>query len=331
MPGGWNPTVPIPPIRGASTMGVVEISRGCGLGCSFCTIGRVPMVHLPPQTILADVQTNLAAGLSCIAVLSEDFFRYGADGMKVCPDALIALLRDIRRLPQVRLIQIDHANVTSVAQYDDRQLETIHDLLVGRIRGRYVWVNVGVETASEELLRRAGAGGKIGRRGPESWSDFCARHLRRLCRAKFFPDGQSHDRPARRNRRTLAGNPGVGRVARATERLAIFPVLFAPVDGTPPLDPRALRPLHWALIRACYRLNFRWVPWFYRDNQAAAGMPLFAPHGAATDGLRPDSSVEDVVCLAFVEGAAMSAGPRSEFGEPRWPMPSTRSAIGFCN
>jgi len=21
-------------------------------------------------------------------------------------------------------------------------------------------------------------------------------------------------------------------------------------------------------------LNFRWVPWFYRDNQAAAGVPL---------------------------------------------------------
>ncbi len=54
--------------------------------------------------------------------------------------------------------------------------------------------------------------------------------------------------------------------------MAIFPVLFAPVDGTPPLDPRTLRPLHWQLIRACYRLNFRWVPWFYRDNQAAAGV-----------------------------------------------------------
>ena len=62
VPGGWHPAVPIPPIRGASTMGVVEISRGCGLGCSFCTIARVPMVHLPPETMLADVRTNVAAG-----------------------------------------------------------------------------------------------------------------------------------------------------------------------------------------------------------------------------------------------------------------------------
>ena len=271
--GGWNPAVPIPPIRGASTMGVVEISRGCGLGCSFCTIGGVPMVHLPPQTILADVQTNLDAGLSCIAVLSEDFFRYGADGMKVCPDMLIALLRDIRQLSRVRLIQIDHANVTSVAQYDDQQLETIHDLLVGSERGSYVWVNVGVETASEELLRWAGAGGKIGRRGTEPWSNLCARQLRRLCHAKFFPmaslmiglPGETDEHL----QETLAWVGSLG-----NQRLAVFPVLFAPVDGTPPLDPRTLRPLHWALIRACYRLNFRWVPWFYHDNQAAAGTSL---------------------------------------------------------
>jgi radical SAM superfamily enzyme YgiQ (UPF0313 family) len=271
LPGGWNPAVPIPPIRGASTMGVVEISRGCGLGCSFCTIARVPMLHLPPQTILADVETNVAAGLSSIAALSEDFFRYGADGMKARPDLLIALLREIRRVSGVRLIQIDHANVASVAQYDDPQLDTIHDLLVGRDRGRYVWVNVGVETASEELLRRAGAGGKMGRRESEPWSAFCARHLRRLCRAKFFPmaslviglTGENDEHL----RETLAWVESL-----RNERIAIFPVLFAPVDGTQPLDPRALRPLHWELIKACYRSNFRWVPWFYRDNQAAAGV-----------------------------------------------------------
>ena len=114
-------------------MGVVEISRGCGLGCSFCTIARVPMVHLPPETILADVRTNVAAGFENAAVLSEDFFRYGADGMKANPEALIDLLRSIRRIPEVRLIQIDHANVVSVAQYDDRQLRT-HSRSAGRPR-----------------------------------------------------------------------------------------------------------------------------------------------------------------------------------------------------
>ena len=172
--GGWDPAVPIPPIRGPSTMGVVEISRGCGLGCPFCTIARVPMVHLPPETILADVHTNVDAGANNVALLSEDFFRYGAAGVKADPNALISLVERIRQIPQVRLIQLDHANLLSVAQYDDRQLELLHDLLVGRDLRRSVWLNAGVETASEELLKHVGGGGKLPRGEAASWGDFCA-------------------------------------------------------------------------------------------------------------------------------------------------------------
>jgi radical SAM superfamily enzyme YgiQ (UPF0313 family) len=271
--GGWSSAVSIPPIRGASTMGVVEISRGCGLGCSFCTIGRVPMIHLPPNTILADVETNVAAGTTNIALLSEDFFRYGADGMKADPDTVLSLVRSIRQIPQVRLIQIDHASVASVAQYDDSQLQAIHDLLVGQNPQRYLWVNLGVETASGELLKHIGATAKCKRTESEPWGDFCARHLRRLCHARFFPMASLviglPDERDEHLQETLAWVESLG-----GQRISIFPVLYAPVDGSTPLDPRHLRPLHWSLIRACYRLNFRWVPWFYRDNQAAAGVPF---------------------------------------------------------
>jgi len=276
VPGGWHPAVPIPPIRGASTMGVVEISRGCGMGCSFCTIARVPMVHLPPQTILADVQAEVAAGLTHIAALSEDFFRYGAESTGVNPDALVSLLQEIRQVSPIGLIQIDHANLVSVAQYGDRQLETLHDLLVGGELAadpqnpRYVWVNVGVETASGELLRGLGAGAKMPRGESESWGDFSARQLRRLCRAKFFPMASIMiGLPGERDehlQETLRWVESLG-----DERMAVFPLLYAPVDGTEPPNPRALRAVHWDLIRRCYRRNFRWVPWFYANNQAAAG------------------------------------------------------------
>ncbi|NLF73650.1 MAG: B12-binding domain-containing radical SAM protein [Candidatus Anammoximicrobium sp.] len=270
--GGWNPAVTIPPIRGASTMGVVEISRGCGLGCSFCTIGRVPMTHLPLQTIAADVETNLASGISHVALLSEDFFRYGGIGGKANPDSLLALVRQIRQIPQVGFIQIDHASMASVAQYEDSQLLAIHDLLAGENTQRYVWVNIGVETASDRLLEQIGAAAKCKRSGSEPWGDFCRRQLRRLCQARYFPLAS-----------LIVGVPGerdedLQETLRwveslADQRLAVFPVLYAPVDGGPPLDASRLRPLHWALIRACYRLNFRWVPWLYRDQQTAAGVP----------------------------------------------------------
>jgi hypothetical protein len=205
------------------------------------------MFHLPPQTILADVQTNVAAGVHNVAVLSEDFFRYGAEGLKANPDALISLVRSIRQIPQVRLIQLDHANLLSVAQYDDPQLKVLHDLLVGPNTERSVWLNAGVETASGELLREIGGGGKMPRGQSERWGEFRDEHVQK----------------------TLAWVESLG-----NERMAVFPLLYAPVDGSPALDPRKLRPVHWSLIKACYRLNFRWVPWIYGDNQAAAGVPL---------------------------------------------------------
>jgi radical SAM superfamily enzyme YgiQ (UPF0313 family) len=270
--GSWSPQVSIPPIRGASTMGVVEISRGCGLGCSFCTLARVPMVHLPPETILADARTNVEAGLSSIAVLSEDFFRYDATGLKANPKSLIALLRNLRDIPDIRLIQIDHANAVSIAQYDDEQLQTIHDLLVGSDTRRSIWVNVGIETISGELLSAIGGSCKMNREKAETWGEFTARQLQRLCRAGFFPlASMMIGLPGERDehlQETLAWVRSL-----ENERMAIFPVLYAPIDGNSPPDPQNLRPLHWKLIKACYRLNFRWVPWIYADNQAAAGVP----------------------------------------------------------
>jgi len=262
----------IPPIAGAATMGAVELSRGCGLGCSFCTIASVPMIHLPERTIIADAQTNVAAGRDSIAALSEDFFRYGADGLAVNPNALIALLERLREIDGLRLIQIDHANVVSVAGFDDAELARVRELLVGPNRHRYMWVNIGVETASGRLLRANGRA-KMAECPVDDWAELCAEQVKRLCRAGFFPMislmiGLPGERPGH-VRETLMWVRSLSR-----ERIAVFPMLYAPVDGSEPPDMAKLAPLHWRLIRECYALNFRWVPRMYWDNQAGAGVGL---------------------------------------------------------
>jgi len=271
--GQGPPAAEIPRIRAAGTMGVVEISRGCGLGCSFCTIARIPMIHLPEETIIADVKTNVAAGKGNIAALSEDLFRYGASGQAVDPLAVISLLRLIREVEGLRLIQIDHANILSASRFSDDELQAVRELLVGPTGCRYPWVNIGVETAAGRLLQTNGGGAKMGDRPPDDWGAFCAEQLRRLCRAGFFPMVS-----------LLIGLPGESEEdvraslawveALRDERISIFPMLYAPVDGGPAPDPRDLGSLHWRLIKACYRLNFRWVPRMYWDNQTAAGVGL---------------------------------------------------------
>lgn len=260
----------IPPIRGATTMGVVEISRGCGLGCGFCSIATTPMGHLPTDTILADVETNLAAGKTALAALSEDFFRYGASGVHCNPATALALLEQIRAFESVRLLQLDHANVASIAQWTDGEIRQARDLLVGDQATRHPWVNVGVETAAGELLQANGGRAKMGAIGPDTWGEMCEEQLRRLCRAGFLPMVS-----------LLVGLPGetpehvqqtLDWVRRFRgEAITIFPVIYAPLDGT---APPVLTRLHWDLVRECYRFNFKWTPRIYLDDQTGAGAPL---------------------------------------------------------
>jgi radical SAM superfamily enzyme YgiQ (UPF0313 family) len=263
----------IPCIRAASSMGVVEISRGCGLGCHFCTLGHEPMQHLPLQTILSDVQTNIRHGHSSIAALSEDFFRYGGHGTTVNPPALLHLLTALRQVEGLRLIQLDHANIISIAQFSDAELRQVHDALVGDSRHDFPWVNIGVETASGRLLYANGCTVKMGGCTEEAWGVLCAEHLRRVCRAGFFPlvslmvglPGETEEDV----QRTMTWVHGL-----SEERLAIFPVLYAPLDGKKGKRARDLTKQQWRLLRACYEINFRWIPRLYWDNQTGAGVPF---------------------------------------------------------
>jgi len=271
--GEGVPASEIPRIRGASTMGVVEISRGCGLGCSFCTIAHTPMEHLPEATIVADVETNLAAGLNDICVISEDLFRYGAEGLQARPQALISLLSRLRGIDGLGIIQTDHGNIVSVSQYSDDELAEVRNLLVGSTGQQHPWVNLGVETASGALLEANGCAPKMGLYSAAEWADACTTQLKRLCRAGFCPmasivvglPGETQEDI----RRTVAWVRSM-----SDENLSIFPLIYAPINGTPPPTARSLSRLQWQLIRTCYRLNFKRIPRMYWDSQRAARVGL---------------------------------------------------------
>lgn len=261
----------VPSIRGCSTMGVVEISRGCGLGCDFCTIASVPMIHIPEETIIADVRTNVEGGMAGAALLSEDFFRYGAEGLKMNPGRLNSLLESLREIDGLKLLQIDHTNIYSVSQFSDEELLRVRELLVGDSGCEYPWVNVGIETASDALLRANGGAPKMSRVKPNGWGEFCAHHLRRLCRAGFMPmasliiglNGETDDD----TQQTLDWVRSI-----SDECITVFPMLNAPIDGSVPISVRDLNKLHWNLIKTCYKLNFKWTPRMYWDNQKAVGI-----------------------------------------------------------
>jgi len=261
------------PIDGASVMGVVELSRGCGRGCEFCSMAEIPMRHLPTETILADVRTNLAAGVTSLVSSSEDFFRYGATGPRVDFGALRGLLAAVRRSGPVDFMQIDHANISSILQLEDDQLRELRRLLAGRARTDYLWVNLGAESANGHLVAAAGRG-KIAPFRPDDWEEMIRETAARTVRCGFFPvfslilglQGETPDDVARTQ--ALVRDLGRGPAA-------VFPVFHEPVRGPEAAARRFtvgdMRADHLELYASCYELNFKWVPRLFRDNQRAAG------------------------------------------------------------
>ncbi len=265
----------IRPIRRGSLMGAIELTRGCGRGCNFCSIARRGMGHLPADLICADLETNVRNGCRSVVSGSEDFFRYGAKGLKPEFEKLRGLLMRMREVRGLSFMQIDHANITSVALLRDEELREIRRLLTWEADSRYLWVNMGAESANGYLVA-ANAPGKVAPFRPDDWEDLLYQAAERLSRNGYFgvfslilglPGETAAD-----VERTL-------KFVRFLERqeAVVFPVFYEPyqpreIEEGRGFSIRKMRPDHLELYRSCYEINFRKVPRLFADNQRCGGV-----------------------------------------------------------
>ncbi len=264
------------PIRGASLLGIIELSRGCGRGCRICTMADRGMAHVPAETICADLETNVAAGVRSVVSGSEDFFRYGAKGIRPEFEKLHALLERMRQVKGLSFMQIDHANISSAAQMTDEQLREVRRLLTWEERSDYLWVNMGVESANGKLVA-ANSPGKVAPFRPEDWEDVVRQTVERMGHNGFFSVVS-----------LILGLPGetpddIARTLKLVEWLegqkaVVFPVFYEPLSAEQIKEGLAftaekMRADHLALYSRCYEINFRKVPLLFWDNQRAGGVP----------------------------------------------------------
>jgi radical SAM superfamily enzyme YgiQ (UPF0313 family) len=151
---GVSPRVEeIPNIIGATIHGLVEVGRGCGRGCAFCTPNMLKFMCKPLDHIEKDVKTNARQGQSSILLHSEDVLRYGATRMVPDQERVLELFSRVASVEGVDDIETSHVALAS-AYHDPGLISGIAELCSSKLNQDWIGAQTGLETGSERLLAR---------------------------------------------------------------------------------------------------------------------------------------------------------------------------------
>ena len=149
----------IPMIKKPALFGVVEITRGCGKGCHFCSPTMRTFYSFPMEKIKKEAELNARAGSKMVVLQTDDIFLY-KHHERFVPNrkAVVELVNTIGKIEGVEYLQPAHAALSPVV-HDPKMIEEIAPMLVEKGRwwchGRKVAsVEVGIETGSVRLMEK---------------------------------------------------------------------------------------------------------------------------------------------------------------------------------
>ncbi|HXF42765.1 MAG TPA: radical SAM protein, partial [Pyrinomonadaceae bacterium] len=162
---GSSPAInSIPVTKNRSVFGVVEVTRGCGRGCQFCSIALRKGKSLPLEHILENVRTQVAGGAETIMLTTEDIFLY-EQGPKFETNipALKKLFESVAAVPGVKYVIQSHGTIAPIVR-NPEVLDALSPVAVGRSinthpasthpEHRYASLFVGLETGSPRLFNK---------------------------------------------------------------------------------------------------------------------------------------------------------------------------------
>jgi radical SAM superfamily enzyme YgiQ (UPF0313 family) len=246
-----------------SIFGTIEITRGCGRGCKFCSPMMRRRYSFPLDHILKEVKLNAKNGTRMIILASEDIFLYQCRE-KFLPnrEAIVKLITSIAAVPGVEFIQLAHAALAPVA-YDPEMIEEIGPILCEKSywttnEVRHSSVEIGIETGSIRLMKKY-MRGKMFPYKPEEWHDVVTKAIEIMNENRMWPLATLIvGLPGETETDTVATLELLDKLKH--RRLFYVPLLFTSEEDcmlreARHMDLNNLTPLQWELLATCWRHN----------------------------------------------------------------------------
>jgi radical SAM superfamily enzyme YgiQ (UPF0313 family) len=270
----------IPVIKHASLYGTVEITRGCGRGCQFCSPTMRRRVSFPLKHILEEVKLNASAGTRMIILQTDDIFLYQTRPRFVPNrEAIYKLINSVANTDGVEYIQIAHAALAPVV-VDPVMIEAIAPILIEKSRWkyngkRYANFEIGLETGSTRLMEKY-MRGKMLPYKPEEWQNIVVDAIGILNDNMIYPLGTLiTGLPGESESDTIATLEMVDKLK--SSKLFYVPLLFTSEEDCllhkmRHADLSHCTELQWELFVACWKHNIR----TFGNNIHRYGLMIFS-------------------------------------------------------
>jgi radical SAM superfamily enzyme YgiQ (UPF0313 family) len=280
----------VPLIKHAASYGMVEIMRGCGRGCQFCSPTMRTKYSFPLEHIMKEVEINIKEGAKSIFTVTEDIFLYKSE-KNFIPNRkeVVKLYKTIATYPGVEYILLSHASFAPII-YDKMLLDELTPILIEKTKWNpstssmykkpFISVEMGIESGSVRLMKKY-MKGKALPYTVDNWPALVVEAIGLMNDYDWWPlctimTGQ----PDETEEDVIATLNLIDDLRNHRAKMFYTPVLFIPLKeailgNCRRADLNSLTELQWEVISRSWRNNIDfWAP----DLQKYIGPTFFFAH-----------------------------------------------------
>ncbi|MBM3776444.1 MAG: B12-binding domain-containing radical SAM protein, partial [Acidobacteria bacterium] len=265
-----------------TTFGIVEMTRGCGRQCAFCSPTLETRISVPPEMLLEAVKANVREGGRIIFPVSEDIFIYGASAPFYVPnaDSILDFYEKVAAAPGVDYVPLSHATIAP-ALVNPHLIREMSKILLKKSVLRnpasthpdktFLSPLIGIETGSPRLAALT-MSGKALPFDIRDWQEIVVEGIEILNQNNWFPVctfivglPNETDDDMRQSLDLLH------RLRK--NKILYVPSIFTPLEDTrmasgKPLRPRELTKLQWEFILTAWKQSCDFAVVRKRSNLA---------------------------------------------------------------